>query len=102
MSNVTIPEAVGLLDGLTVGEVATVMALSGITGVPSDAHHCVIARWVNRVTGLSVEVDGLAVNERYDREHEPTRWVKLPYPVQTFIENFDGHDYPDLIGPRTA
>lgn len=82
--------------GDTADEVARTLRALGVTGVPSRAQECVIARYLGAELSTVVRVDPVDVSfwavdsKGYSR-------IETPQVILGFIRRFDRHEYPELI-----
>lgn len=80
--------AIDMLPG-TVGEIVRTLRANEIKGHRSDAHHCPIARWVNRWVGS----DTVTVSQSFIYPQTPLPFgqdfIRTPTNIGAFISEFD-------------
>ena len=89
--HVSLAEALDQLAFLDEMQVASLMALSGVTGDRGDAEHCPLSHYLHKVTGKRVMVTRVLV---YDMDAGEKKL--LPVGAVHFIHAFDGGFHKNL------
>src|SRR5271166_6372836 len=88
--------------GSTDEAVARNLEAAGVKGRPCNNQDCVVARYLNAITGadsrvraIVVESDAVAISRRFPRRRHLV--VPLPPAVYRFIMRFDRRDFRNLL-----
>lgn len=85
------------LNNMTCGEIREYLGLQGIKGFVHVSHECPIANWIYRESGCYVEAEDWV--QVYDEDTEPLIQYQLAEGPMSFIMQFDGGWFPELIIP---